>query len=247
MRNLCRAVALGVALAAAPAATGGAARACALELVIAVDVSGSIDSQTYALQMQGYASAFRDKDVQRAISALGPGGIAVALLQWGSTAEQDRTIAWSRVTDRTSAEALAAVIEHAPRRFSHTGTAIGAALAFAAGQFEAGGLRCGRRVIDISGDGRSNAGPEPSGVRDAVVLAGITINGLPITDIDRALDAYYADSVVGGEGAFVMIAENYADISVTIRKKLLRELSPRISATPSDDRLAAHGAAMHPR
>lgn len=240
MRKLCYAIAMGWAFGCpCGGAVPVAAAQCALELVIAVDVSGSIDSQTYALQMRGYAAAFRDAEVQRAIAATGPGGIAVTLFQWGSTEEQHQTIGWRRVHDPLSAESLAAAIEAAPRRFSQTGTAIGAALAYATGLFEQGGFRCRRRVIDISGDGRSNVGPEPSGMRDAVVLIGVTINGLPITDTDEELDSYYLENVIGGNGAFVMTAESYTDIATTIRGKLLRELSPQISREPG-----GHGPGM---
>lgn len=202
---------------------------CALELVLAVDVSGSVDHYNYNLQMRGYSAAFRNPSVLQAIHTLGPGGVAVTLMQWGNATEQDQTVQWAQVMDEATADKFASAIDSAPRKFNRTGTAIGAAMSYAANLIEANGFHCGRRIIDVSGDGRSNGGPEPAIMCDAVVSAGITINGLAITNSDEMLDVYYSAQVAGGRGAFVLMTSSYEDIATTIRKKLLRELSPSLS------------------
>lgn len=194
-----------------------------LELVLAVDASGSVDQGEYRLQMQGLAAAFRDPEVLAAIEASGPGGIAVALMQWSGLRQQTLVAGWRRIADKAAAARFAAQIETAPRTMLGE-TAIGAALAAAMGMFHGNGFDGRRQVIDLSGDGPNNAGREPAGVRDAAVALGITINGLVIQNEHPHLGRYYEEHVVGGTGAFVIAARDYHDFAEAIRLKLIQEI-----------------------
>ncbi len=194
-----------------------------LELVLAVDVSGSVDPPEYELQTRGLAQAFRDPEVQAALQAPGRRGIAVALVQWSGRFQQDVAIDWTLVHDAPSAEAFARRIETMERRFQAE-TGIANALAFAIRQLQQNRFTGGRQVIDISGDGPSNVGADPDPVRDAAAAARITINGLAIVNEEPTVDLYYADHVIGGPDAFLMVARNFDDFAQAIRRKLLREI-----------------------
>jgi hypothetical protein len=204
---------------------------CALALVLAVDISPSVNDQEYHLQMAGFASAFRHPAIVKAVSFWGSGGIAVTVVLWSSVNNQARVIDWTRVHDAASARALANRIEQMPRPLTELGlgTAVGAAMVYAAKQFARSPFRCQRRVIDVSGDGRSNVGPKPSEARDVIVKLGITINGLAIVSDEPDLNVYYRDQVIGGRSAFVITAATHEAFDVAIRQKLLREILPRIS------------------
>ena len=194
-----------------------------LELVLAVDVSGSVSPAEFALQRGGLAAAFRDPAVHGAIEASGGNGIAVALLHWAGPREQAFVVGWSRVFDATSAEAFAAKIETAERGFAGV-TAVGEALLFAASATDANAYRSDRIVIDVSGDGPTNFGRATQPARDGIVAAGITVNGLAIIDEVADLEAYYRDQVVGGPGSFVGVAANSEDFVRAIRGKLIQEI-----------------------
>jgi hypothetical protein len=201
-----------------------------MELVLAVDVSGSVDPPEYELQTRGLAAAFRDPEVQAALQAPGRHGIAVALIQWSGRFQQAEAIGWTLVRDAPSAEALARRLETMKRRFQAE-TGIANALAFAFRQLRQNPFAGGRQVIDISGDGPSNVGPPPDTVRDAAVAARITINGLAIVNEIPTLDLYYADHVIGGPDAFLLVAKDYEDFARAIRRKLLREIESTPIAT----------------
>jgi hypothetical protein len=195
-----------------------------IELVLAVDVSGSVDGAELALQREGLAAAFRDPEVIDAITAL-PRGVAVALVVWAGV--QRTAIAWRWLTDRASAEDFAARVEAAlPPTFVAGGnTAIGDALIWSLAEL-AGNAFDGRAKIDVSGDGRSNSGAYPSQVRDAAVRAGVTINGLAILNEQPNVAEFYRTNVIGGPGAFVMAANDYLNFGEALRRKLIRELAP---------------------
>ena len=203
-----------------------------LELVIAVDASGSVDNDEFALQVRGLANAFRDPQVVAAVESHGAAGIAVAVMQWSSPGNQIVAVDWTAVADRASASALAELIE-AAGRLLYGETAIAHALRFASGMFVDGRFDGRRKVIDLSGDGPNNFGGVPRQVRDLAVAAGMTINGLAITNEYAELDRYYEAEVIGGPGAFVMIAVDYRDFAVAIRDKLVREIAgPPIAFNP---------------
>jgi hypothetical protein len=195
-----------------------------LELVLAVDVSGSVDATEQALQRHGLVAAFRDPEVSEAIAAL-PQGLAVALVAWAGAGQQQTPVGWRRLTDRASAEDFAARVDAALAvPFGPGKTAIGGALAWSLAELAGNGFD-GRAKIDVSGDGFNDGAP-PGPVRDAAVASGITINGLAITSDEPYLADYYQRNVAGGPGSFVVIASDYRAFGAAIRRKLLRELVP---------------------
>jgi hypothetical protein len=227
-------LALMILLASGAGAPARADIAVDLELVLAIDSSGSVDFQEFELQARGIARAFRDPEVIEAIEGAAPNGIAVCLVQWSGRRQHLVTIDWTRITDTASAQAMAARID-AMGRVLIGETAIADALRFAHEQLGSGPFQGARQIIDVSGDGPTNAGGDPDPLRDAAALAGITINGLAILNESPNLDRYYAEHVIGGPDAFVMAAKDYQDFVDAIRHKLLHE----IRGAPLAD---AHGA-----
>jgi hypothetical protein len=187
-----------------------------LELVLAVDVSSSVDGEEFDLQMKGLADAFRNPAVLDAIELAGERGIAVALVQWSSWNSQRLSVDWMRVRDPASAAAIADRIAAAPRFGDGGSTAIAGAIRFSTRQFEINDFEAERRAIDISGDGAANQGAQPSQYRDIAVASGLTINGLAILNDNAQLDDYYAGHVIGGNAAFVMRASDYRDFAEAI-------------------------------
>jgi hypothetical protein len=215
-------VALGV-LAGAWSAPAAGQTAVALELVLAVDASGSVDAREFELQKQGLATAFRDPEVIAALQAFAPAGIAVALMQWSGRHQQMMVVDWTRLSDARSALAFAEAIATTGRWLLGE-TAVADALAFGVELLEGNRFEGARRTIDISGDGPTNSGGDPDPVRDAAAAAGITINGLAIVNEIPTLDIYYAEHVIGGPDAFLLVAKDYQDFVEAIRQKLLREI-----------------------
>ena len=204
-------------------AVAASAHAAALAIVMAVDVSASVTADSYILQRDGIAHAFEDPRLIEAISGL-PGGIEALVLEWSDPDSVAVTVGWTRVTDRRGAAAFAAAV-HAATRSSSGLTAIGSALAAAATQFDRLPQPATGRVIDISGNGIANLGAPPQEVRDRVVKAGITINGLAIVTEQPWLDEYYRHNVVGGPGAFVLAARDFRSFAEAMRKKLAAEIA----------------------
>jgi hypothetical protein len=232
-------VALALAASAAPTVpkfsdTRASAIPVDIELVIAVDVSYSMDSDEQALQREGYVLALTSKEFLQALRQGTHGKIAIIYFEWAGQSDQKILMPWRVIDGPESADAVAGEIARAPiRRASRT--SISGALRFAKPLFNDSGYRGLRRVIDVSGDGANNAGPLVELIRDDVLAAGITINGLPIMlkrpytgtmDIDN-LDEYYEDCVIGGPGAFVIpIREREKFIEAT-RTKLVLEIAGR--------------------
>lgn len=206
-----------------------AARACELALVLAIDVSVSVDVGEYELQMTGIARALRDPEVVAAIEATGPGGIAVTLVQWSSFPYHAQAVGWTHVADREAVAPLADEIARSPRQFSQFGTGIGNALTFSSKLFDSAPVGCRRRVIDVSGDGRNNELISPADVRTVLVAKGIVINGLAVLDGDAGLADYYRREVIGGSGSFVLEALVFEDFAAAMKLKLLREILPALS------------------
>jgi hypothetical protein len=203
-----------------------------VELVLAVDVSYSMDPDEQALQREGYIKALTSTEFLRALREGANGKIAVTYFEWAGGNDQKIVMPWRVIDGPEAADAVASEIARAPyRRASRT--SISGALRFAQPLFDNSGYRGLRRVIDVSGDGANNSGPLVVPTRDAIVNAGITINGLPIMlkrsnyatlDIDQ-LDIYYEDCVIGGPGAFVIpIREREKFIEAT-RTKLVLEIA----------------------
>ncbi len=207
-------------LATAPAL---AQRAVALELVLAVDTSASVDAREFWLQMQGIARAFRDPGIVTAIQAAGSGGIAVLLLQWAGPGDQSISAGWDRVHDKASAARFASRVASAKRAFRGS-TSLDDMLRTAITLFTSNGYAGRRRVIDVSGDGRDNSGNHADWMRDRAVAAGITVNGLAVLSADTDTETYYRRHVIGGADAFLITAAGYQDFTRAMRAKLMREI-----------------------
>src|SRR5215471_5960856 len=196
-----------------------------LQLVLAVDASGSVDQRRFELQMQGYVAAFRDPRVLQAIQSGATQAIAVTMVQWTGPALQIQVLPWTLINDATTAQAFAAAIAATPRRLFSGGTSISGVIDYAVPLILESQFKGTRRVIDISGDGSNNRGRPAESARDAAVRAGIIINGLPILALEPGLDHYFVDHVIGGPGAFVIAAESYETFADAILKKLIREMA----------------------
>ncbi len=197
-----------------------------MALVLAVDVSESVDAGEYQLQHEGIARAFENPQVVDAIRGGAQGGIEVMVLEWSDRDKQSIVADWSLVKDQESAAAFATKVR-AGKRSSQGLTAIGDALLASAAAFEQLPDKPQRRVIDLSGDGMANIGPPPAAVRDVLVKQGITINGLAILATEPWLDSYYNDNVIGGEGAFLLQVQDFQTFATAIQQKLLAEISAK--------------------
>lgn len=211
------------------------ASACEIALALAVDVSGSVDSVEYRIQMQGLADAIRHPTVAEALVLA---EADLMLVQWTGDSRQSISLPWTRVSGYGAVELIAQQIETAPRRWWQFSTAIGAALEFTRAQFE--GNDCKRRVIDVSGDGSSNEGVAPTNLRTQFWRDGFTVNALAIEGSEPDLTAYFWENVIAGEGAFVITADGFADYPEKIRLKLLREVTAQLSSLPQQKRFAAN-------
>jgi hypothetical protein len=201
------------------------ARPIDLALVLAVDVSGSVNTERFELQRQGYAKAFAAREVIEAIAAGENRVIAVTLVEWSGIGHQRQMIGWTLINDADSAAAFGSAIAEAPRAFADW-TSISAALDYSAALFaDAADVTPARRVIDVSGDGINNNGRPVNDARDDAVQAGITINGLAILSEYPTLDAYYRDNVIGGTGSFAVAAGDFNAFGHAILGKLLREIA----------------------
>jgi len=213
-----------------------------LQLVLAVDVSRSIDEVEAELQRRGYVEALTNGRVIDAILSGENKRIALCYTEWAGTHYQVVVIDWAVIDSPAAARRFADKLAEAPRT-SQSWTAVGAAMAFAAQRLDVSGFESRRRVIDVSGDGRTNDGPPAELVRDKLVAQGIVINGLPVmmnrTNFgrppDTGLDKYYEENVIGGPGSFMISAENFDDFGRAVRSKLIREISglPPPRATPA--------------
>ncbi len=242
---VCLALASGLIL-AAPAAQAQQ-RNVDLELVIAVDCSYSVDLGEFELQAGGIAQAFRSQEVIDAILQGAHGAIAVTVLQWSSQLSQEVAIPWTVVESRESAFALSVAIESMPRLTADGATSISAAIAASLRLFELSPVRGLRRVIDVSGDGRNNNGPALRAARDTAVARGVTLNGLAILNEIKTLHYYFEQQMIGGTGAFVEIANRYADYPQAMARKLVKEIvSFPISHKPPDRPAARRLAGLQP-
>lgn len=204
-----------------------------LELALAVDVSGSVDPEEALLQREGYIAAFRDPEVVRAIEGGMLGKIAVAYYEWAGFGHIRHIAPWTLVEDARTANAFADVLTLTSPQTARR-TAISSAINFAVPYFENNGFEGTRRVVDISGDGANNWGEFVTVARDRAVAAGVTINGLPIINGKSGpggwpqvpnLDLYYRDCVIGGPGAFIVVANSFQEFATAIRQKLITEIA----------------------
>ena len=201
-----------------------------MQLVLAVDTSGSVNRTRFELQRDGYANAFRTPEVQRVVLGGRAGGIAVCLTHWTGPGLNAISQEWIRLGDATACTAFGNAITAAPRLLFAGGTSISGAidhsrLMFSRCPFSGIGGKAPRRVIDVSGDGENNRGRSPDSARDEAVALDITINGLPILAIEPNLDDYYRDHVIGGPGAFLIAAQTFEMFGDAVRRKLIQEIA----------------------
>jgi hypothetical protein len=221
-----------------------------VELILAVDVSRSIDAEEHETQMRGYASAFRDPDVIRSIMGGEIGAIGCTLFTWSDADSQEDLVPWMRIDSEAGAERFAAAIDAAPRR-TWSYTSISGAMEHAMRRYDRSPYEGTRRVLDISGDGMNNSGRRLEGVRAKMIENGIIMNGLAVLDRSpspgngaAALEEYYRDEVIGGPGSFLVVAEGFEAFDRAVRRKIAREVAgletgPRFSGLPRVDRVAA--------
>jgi hypothetical protein len=238
---------------AAPAKRGGGGQqqttTVDVELVLAVDISYSMDPDELALQREGYVKALTSSEFLNALRQGIHGKVAITYFEWAGASEQRVVVPWRVVDGPESAGSVASEIVSAPIRRAAR-TSISGALLFGAALFEQSGQRGIRRVIDVSGDGANNSGQLVTIARDEVVSKGITINGLPVMlkrpsyatmDIEL-LDEYYEDCVIGGPSAFVVPVKDRDKFVEAIRTKLVLEI-----ATLSPEMRAIKASAQNPR
>lgn len=195
-----------------------------LLLVIALDVSGSVDKGEFDLQREGLARALESPHVVEAIAGGVNGSIAVAVVQWSGFVEQMVKLDWVTVSNSSDLTRLADEVRQMTRRYDDGATDIGAALSFCQRLFASAPYSGMGRVIDIAGDGTNNVNYSPHIERDRVVKAGTTINALAIAPTTSALAGYYRDKVIGGAGAFVETAADYSAFEDAMLRKLVREI-----------------------
>ena len=198
-----------------------------LQLILAVDVSRSMDAEEQRVQRGGYVAAFRHPDIAQAIE-FGPlGRIAVTYFEWAGPLHQSVAVPWTVLANREDAEAFADALAAQPV-LPEAGTSISAALLFAEQIFAVSGVTGFRRAIDVSGDGPNNVGPPLAPVRQRLVATGVVINGLPIevgAGDHSDVAAYYARNVVAGPGAFSIPVEGRSSLADAILRKLVREIA----------------------
>jgi hypothetical protein len=209
-----------------------------LLLVLAMDVSRSMDQAKFLLQRQGYAAAISNPQVLNAIKSGPHQKIALCFIDWSGPFEQKLVIDWTIIDSPAAASRFGDLVAQARRPF-YDSTSIGAAIDFASAQLARAPFEAEHQAIDVSGDGTNNAGPSVQFSRDQAVAKGILINGLVIlTDIDSArfpqhtnppggIEKYYRDNVIGGAGSFVMVAEDYNSFGRAMVRKLIAEIATR--------------------
>jgi hypothetical protein len=239
--------AIAALFAAATQPCSAAAQPVDLELVIATDVSRSINEEEAYLQRQGVAAAFSSPEVIRAIQLGALGRIGVAYIDWSMDYLNKVIVDWTVIKDKAGAEAFTNALLSAPISIGQR-TSISSALQLSSQMIETNALQGTRRVIDISGDGPNNSGLALAPIREEVIAKGITINGLPII-VDNAvyagggffadIDKYYAACVIGGRGAFLIVARGFQDFATAVRHKLVLEISD-LKLEPAPKVIKAH-------
>ncbi|WP_286234472.1 DUF1194 domain-containing protein [Thalassotalea sediminis] len=210
-----------------------------LELQLLADVSGSVDSSEYVLQLQGYEQAFRSTSVHNAIEAGNEGKIAVQYVEWSGDSQQAIQIDWTLIDSAADAIAFADTLAGLTRAFSGS-TAIGSAINYGVSLFNSNTYDAARQVIDVSGDGTNNDGASVTAARDNALASGIdTINGITIES--TSVGTYYQNNVIGGQNAFHLHADSFADFQAGIERKLVREISATV---PEPGTLALFGLAL---
>lgn len=222
--------------AAALPAIASAAEQVDLLLVLAADVSRSVDNDKFQLQREGYAAAVSDRHVLDAIKSGRVGRIGLTYIEWSGTGSQRVVIDWTTISDAESAKGFGDRLLEAPRSFADR-TSISGAIEFAMSQLTRAPYESARRTIDVSGDGTNNSGRDVAAARDEALAQGVVINGLVIlsetplawnpdhTNPPGGLDNYYRNNVIGGPGAFVLAAQNFDSFGEAIIRKMIAEVA----------------------
>jgi hypothetical protein len=231
-----------IALLAAPLAAR--AEPVDLLLVLAADVSRSVDQTKFELQRQGYATAISDPRVLEAITSGRNGRIAICFVEWSGYGAQNLVIDWTLIGNADDARRFGDQLLELPRSYSDR-TSISGGIDFALAQFDRSPHQSKRRTIDVSGDGTHNAGRSVTAARDEAVAKGVTINGIVIlsdrpipwnpehTNPPGGLANYYRDNVIGGPGAFVVVAENFNSFGQALIGKLIAEVAQNAAPGPA--------------
>jgi hypothetical protein len=226
-------------------------------LVLAADVSRSIDAGEFELQRKGYAAALADPRVLKAITEGPHRAIAVTYIEWSDTLDQQVVVDWTTIGNGEDAAAVGAEILKAPRSFASR-TSISGAIYFAMGRLSATKIATDKRIIDISGDGTNNSGPAVDEARDQAVGGGITINALAIintqagpgflmhTQPPGGLPEYFRQNVIGGPGAFLLQVENFGTFAEAMTRKLVSEIAAAPQSVPGLVTALAASSPMHP-
>ncbi|MEM7210716.1 MAG: DUF1194 domain-containing protein [Pseudomonadota bacterium] len=209
------------------------ALACAVELILAVDTSGSIDDREFALQMEGTAAAFEHPSMINAIEAQ-EGGVQIILTQWSGRTRQRIVTEWHLIEDAPTMAAFATAIRRGGRHWRNYSTAIGEALEHAKRVGETVPQRCKRRIVDVSGDGISNEGREPRDMAQTLAALGYSVNGLVIRGDSPDPVEYYRQNVLAGPRSFLEVAEGFEDYPRAILRKLLREIEEHALVSHAD-------------
>jgi len=239
-----------LAILAAVEFLAAAAHAAGVEMtvVLAADVSRSVDDGEFELQRKRYAAALTDPRVLRAVHATKSGAIGVAFVEWSGEDEQKIVLPWTEIRDEEDGGGAAAAILKAPRSFTGR-TSISAAIDFAMAYFAKAKWPAASRIIDISGDGTSNSGRPITEARDQAIAAGVTINGLAIinnkpnlgysahTNPPGGLPNYYQQNVVGGRNAFLIVVKNFNSFADAMANKLAKEIS--VAGAAAGERMAS--------
>jgi len=216
---------------------GGGLRAAEtdLEVILAADVSRSIDDAEFELQRKGYAAALSDPRVLTAIHGRTNSAIGVCFIEWSGEEDQQVVVDWTEIRDEEDAGTVAAAILAAPRSFMGR-TSISAAIDFATARFATAKWQAKRRIIDVSGDGTNNSGRAVTEARDQAIASGITINGLAIindrpnlgysahTQPPGGLPLYYRQNVIGGPNAFLIVVRDFNSFADAMANKLAKEI-----------------------
>ena len=211
---------------------------CALSLVLAIDVSSSVDRRDYRLQMDGLANAFREETIRKAIAQVG--GIQVMAFEWSGRRQHVQIAPWRFLAGDEAIFAFADALQRHPRRYSAFPTALGYALGHAVRQFETAPLNCARRVIDVSGDGVNNEGFGPDDAYANFPFDDVQVNGLVIAGANPDPVAFYRNEVIRGPGAFMEVANGFTDFEAAMKRKLLREIVGGALSKVSKDVLIAN-------
>ncbi|MBV8661823.1 MAG: DUF1194 domain-containing protein [Hyphomicrobiales bacterium] len=229
-------IAVTTGFAALAVVSGAFADSVDIRLVLAADVSRSVDNDEFRLQREGYAAAITDPKVIAAIQAGTLRSIAVSFVEWSGAAEQRVVADWTVVRDDETAAVFANVLRSAPRSYAGA-TAIGNAVDFAMRHFDNAGVDSPRRIIDVSGDGDNNGGRAIEYARDDAVASGVTINGLAIVNAHPnpgfishiappgGIGEYYRSHVIGGPGSFVLLIEDFTTFAAAVTQKLATEIA----------------------